>query len=198
MGAVVAGATLAPLTGVVMMFELTGSYQIVLPLLVACGLAAAIVQGALDGSIYTLGARRRGIHLSRGGPSLSDLSVAQALVKVEPIQAGLQYEELLRLVGPTHHPAFPVLEGTALVGIISVPQARRALLDPLVDRGVAARAFAHEAQTLLPDDDLGTALQRLAESGAAEAVVIDAERRPLGVVTREGILEAWRRATLPG
>ena len=198
MGAVVAGATLAPLTGVVMMFELTGSYQIVLPLLVACGLAAALVQGVLGGSIYTLGARKRGLHLSRGGPSLSDLSVAQALVKVEPVPAGLQYEELLRLVGPTHHPAFPVLEGAALVGIISVPQARRALLDPLIDRAVTARAFAHEAQTLLPDDDLGTALQRLAESGATEAVVIDAERRPVGVVTREGILEAWRRATLPG
>jgi chloride channel protein, CIC family len=198
MGAVVAGATLAPLTGVVMMFELTGSYQIVLPLLVACGLAAAIVQGVLGGSIYTLGARKRGIHLSRGGPSLSDLSVAQALTKVTPVQAGLQYEELLRLVGPTHHSAFPVLEGTALVGVISVPQARRALLDPQVDRTVTARAFAHEAQTLLPDDDLGTALQRLAESGANEAVVIDAERRPVGVVTREGILEAWRRATLPG
>jgi CIC family chloride channel protein len=67
MGAVVAGATLAPLTGVLMMFELTGSYQIALPLLVACGTAAAVVQGILGGSIYTLGARRRGILLSRGG-----------------------------------------------------------------------------------------------------------------------------------
>src|SRR5262249_30029357 len=53
MGAVVAGATLAPLTGVLMMFELTGSYQIVLPLLVACGAATAVVQGRLGGSIYT-------------------------------------------------------------------------------------------------------------------------------------------------
>ena len=104
----------------------------------------------------------------------------------------------MQLVGPTTHPAFPVLEGAALVGIISVPQARRALLDPQIDRSVTARAFAHEAQTLRPDDDLGTALQRLAESGATEAVVVDEQGRPVGVVTREGILEAWRRATLPG
>src|SRR5438045_5238613 len=61
MGALVAGATAAPLTGVMMMFELTASYQIVLPLLVACGSAAAVVNGILGGSIYTLGARRRGI-----------------------------------------------------------------------------------------------------------------------------------------
>ena len=48
-----------------------------------------------------------------------------------------------------------------------------------------------------PDDDLGTAVQRLAEAGAAEALVLDAGNRPLGVVTSEGILQAWRRATLP-
>src|SRR5207237_9144968 len=77
MGALVAGATAAPLTGVMMMFELTASYQIVLPLLVACGAAAALVNGILGGSIYTLGARRRGVR-ARVEEPLRDLSVAQA------------------------------------------------------------------------------------------------------------------------
>src|SRR5690606_15991009 len=36
MGAVVAGSTLAPLTGIVMLFELTGNYEIILPLMVTC------------------------------------------------------------------------------------------------------------------------------------------------------------------
>src|SRR5207248_9977070 len=119
-GGSVAGATLAPLTGVLMMFELTGSYQIVLPLLVACGIAAAVVQGTLGGSIYTIGARRRGVRLSRGGAALSDLSVAQALDPVLPLPADLSYEDLVRIVGPTHHAAFPVMDGTALAGIVSV------------------------------------------------------------------------------
>ncbi len=54
MGAFVAGATLAPLTGILMVFELTSNYQAVLPLMVACGLAATVVHWALGGSIYTL------------------------------------------------------------------------------------------------------------------------------------------------
>jgi CIC family chloride channel protein len=141
MGAVVAGATLAPLTGVLMMFELTGSYQIVLPLLVACGTAAALVQSQLGGSMYTIGARRRGIRLPGRGPRLSDLSVAEALERVEVPDGELEPE-------------------------------------PLRD-----------------DDDLATAVQRLLENGASRAVVVDAANRPLGIVTREGILEAWRRAT---
>jgi CIC family chloride channel protein len=198
MGAVVAGATLAPLTGVLMMFELTGSYQIVLPLLVACGTAAGVVQGMLGGSVYTIGARRRGLQLARRGSSLSDLSVAQALDAVAPIPADLPYEELLRLIAPTLHAAFPVVDGGTVAGILSVRETRRALLDPAVDRTASAGAFAHPAETLLPDDDLSMALQRLAGAGVSEAVVLDAAGKPLGVVTREGILEAWRRVSLAG
>jgi CIC family chloride channel protein len=198
MGAVAAGATLAPLTGVLMMFELTGSYQIVLPLLVACGAAAAVVHGLLGGSIYTLTALRRGVVVARGGPSLTDLSVAQALDKVDPIPADLAHDELVQLVGPTEHAAFPVVEGDAVIGVLSVRETRRALLDPEVDQAATAARFAQQAVFVLPDDDLGAALHRLAEVGRAEAVVVDADGRPLGVLTREGILEAWRRATLPG
>jgi CIC family chloride channel protein len=198
MGAVVAGATLAPLTGVLMMFELTGSYQIVLPLLVACGIAAALVQGVLGGSIYTIGARRRGIHLSRGGPALADLSVAQALDRVEPLPADLSCADLIGIIGPTRHTAFPVLEGDGLAGIVSVREARAALLDPQLDRTATARTFMRPAQTLVLDDDLGTAVERLSSAGVTEAVVVDADGKPVGIVSREGILEAWRRATVPG
>jgi len=196
MGAVVAGATLAPLTGVLMMFELTGSYQIVLPLLVACGTAAAVVQGAIGGSIYSLGARRRGIFLSRRGPALSDLSVAQALDPVPPIPADLSWAELVQTVGPALHLAFPVVDNGATLGLLSVRETRRALLDPAVDRSATARTFTRPAKPLLPDDDLGTAVQRMADEGVSEALVIDAAGQPLGIVTREGILETWRRATV--
>lgn len=54
MGALVAGATLAPLTGILMIFELTGNYQVVPPLMVACGLAAVTMQWLVGGSIYSL------------------------------------------------------------------------------------------------------------------------------------------------
>ena len=195
MGAVVAGATLAPLTGVLMMFELTGSYQIVLPLLVACGTAAALGQGVLGGSIYTLGARRRGIRLTRGAPSLRDLSVAQAMDEVAPLPADLPFSELLRVVGPSLHAAYPVEDRGAVIGVLSVREVRRALLDPAVDRASTARSFTRAAQTFLRDDDLGTAVERLAGAPVSEGLVLDGENRPLGILTREGILEAWRRAT---
>jgi CBS domain-containing protein len=123
--------------------------------------------------------------------------VAQALDPAPPILADLPLPDLLQLVGPTHHPAFPVVENGAVLGVLSVREARRALLDPAVDRAATARAFTRPSAALLSDDDLGTAVQRLAEAGASEAVVLDPSGKPLGVVSREGILEAWRRSTLP-
>ena len=120
------------------------------------------------------------------------------LIGWQVISADLSLEDLSRLVTSTQHAAFPVLDGGAIAGVLSVQEVRGALLDPGLDRSATAVTFAHRVDALLPDDDLGTAVQRLAEAGRSEAVVVDSEGRPLGVVTREGILEAWRRATLPG
>ncbi len=198
MGAVVAGATLAPLTGVLMVFELTASYQIVLPLLVACGAAAAVVHGKLGGSIYSLAARRRGVRLRTQAAALGDLSVAQALDPVAAISADLPYSELLQTVAASDHVAFPVVDGGGVIGLLSVRETLRALLDPRVDHGATARSFVRPAEVLRGDDDLAVAAQRLSDTGESEALVVDDGGKPLGVVTGGSILEAWRRATQAG
>ncbi|MFL5278320.1 MAG: CBS domain-containing protein, partial [Myxococcales bacterium] len=47
------------------------------------------------------------------------------------------------------------------------------------------------------EDDLESALQKLTGAGVTSAVVVTPEGAPVGILTREGILEAWRRATEP-
>ena len=51
---------------------------------------------------------------------------------------------------------------------------------------------------LFPDDDLQHALHKLSESRSAEAVVVESPEtpRPLGIVTREGILDAWHHRNI--
>ncbi|HXN55847.1 MAG TPA: chloride channel protein [Myxococcales bacterium] len=202
MGAVVAGATTAPLTGVMMMFELTGSYQIVLPLLVACGVAAVLVQGSLGGSIYVLGARERGIDVRRSRATLDDLSVAQALERVAPIRDDLPLPALIELLTRSVHLAFPVVDasGTA-VGLLSIRRVRKSLVDAQAGAGPATVRDLLQADVpprFVLDDDLGLALRRLADLDASEGLVLDGEdpaAAPLGIITRESILEAWRRGT---
>jgi len=202
MGAVVAGVTTAPLTGVLMMFELTGSYQIVLPLLVSCGVAAALVQAYVGGSIYALAARAHGIRIGGREPSLRDVSVAQALEKVAPVPEALPWTGLVRLVADTTHSAYPVVSDSGkVVGLISPRQVRGALHDPaLAGLAVARDLCRTDVPVLFPDDDLETALERLRRAGSSEAVVVtnDSEPRLLGILTREGALEAWRNWTRAG
>ena len=63
MGAVFAGAARAPITAVVIMFELTGEYSIILPMMTAIVLATGIGHSLSRDTIYTLKLRRRGVHL---------------------------------------------------------------------------------------------------------------------------------------
>jgi CIC family chloride channel protein len=194
MGAVVAGAAGAPLTGVLMMFELTGDYQIVLPLLVACGIAAAQVHRTIGGSMYSLNLRRRGVHLGARQKVLQELSVEQAMEKVPPIPESLPWTELVRIVADTLHPAYPVIgvDGR-LRGVLSVREVRAALLDPaLANVTVAADLARSDPLTVAADDDLQSALRKLGDQAVA---VVSSENGPVGVLTREAILEAWRRAT---
>ena len=80
MGAVFAGAARAPITAVVIMYELTGDYAIILPLMAAIALASAVSRLMSRDTIYTLKLRRRGIDITAPAPGslLPGLTVAQA------------------------------------------------------------------------------------------------------------------------
>src|SRR5262249_19736681 len=65
MGAVFAGSARAPITAVLIIFELTGEYTIILPLMFAIVLATAVSRGLSPDTIYTLKLRRRGIVVDR-------------------------------------------------------------------------------------------------------------------------------------
>ena len=66
MGGMVAGTTYAPITAILIIFELTGSYSIILPLMITCILATVINSAVRRGSIYTTKLLRRGIDIMAG------------------------------------------------------------------------------------------------------------------------------------
>ncbi len=71
MGAVFAGAAKAPITSVLILFEMTGDYRIILPLMIAVVTSSLLSQHLSRETIYTMKIRRRGIDLQR--PALTDL-----------------------------------------------------------------------------------------------------------------------------
>jgi predicted transcriptional regulator len=149
--------------------------------------------------MYSLQLRARGVRFSAREKVLQALSVEQAMENVDPIPESLGWTELVRLVSETAFPAYPVVDAAGRArGILSVREVRAALLDPTLARiAVAGDLLRKDSPAVRVDDDLDSALQKLAAAGVTNAVVLSAEGAPLGIISREGILEAWRRATEP-
>ncbi len=89
MGAVFAGAARAPITAVLIMFELTGEYTIILPLMLAIVLATGVSRALSRDSIYTLKLRRRGIEIDAraADPRLTDKTVGDIMEPPPPALA---------------------------------------------------------------------------------------------------------------
>ncbi|OPX35009.1 hypothetical protein B1H10_02295 [candidate division KSB1 bacterium 4484_188] len=133
MGAVVAGATHAPITAILIIFELTNDYKIILPLMISTIIATLLTTHLKKESIYTLKLIRRGIDLFRGREInlLRSLKVSE-VVRENPviIPLDLNFKSLLELVVNSPHSQFFVVDrNSRLVGSISIQEVRQALLD---------------------------------------------------------------------
>ncbi|MCP4657107.1 MAG: chloride channel protein, partial [bacterium] len=113
MGAVVAGATHAPITAILIIFELTSDYKLIVPLMGACIIATLVTTRLQRESIYTMKLIRRGIDVFRGKDinvlrslRVSDV-MSRQLVKVREHEP---FGELLREVATHPHAYFYVVD----------------------------------------------------------------------------------------
>ena len=201
MGGLVAGSMLAPITAILMVFEITGSYSIILPVMVTAILSTALVMKlARNRSIYTLALFRDGIPLLRG--SSPDLlrrrrvrdHMAPALETIRPDAPATGLVDLM-LSSPADQ--FYVLNAAdSLVGTISLDDARRILLSPpsMLRVLMAEDLMRRDIPTVTPDDSLSSSLAKFSTSGLSELPVIrsEADRRLLGTLAREDVLNAYQ------
>ncbi len=66
MGAMVAGTTHAPITAIIIIFEMSGNYKIILPMMITCILSTIVASSLKKGSIYTIKLLRRNVDISGG------------------------------------------------------------------------------------------------------------------------------------
>jgi len=133
MGAVVAAGTHAPITAIVIIFELTGDYKIILPLMISCIIATLLTTRLQRASIYTLKLLRRGVDI-RGGLSvnvLGNLTAHQAmrseLAMVEPGEGLMPV--LSRFIDNPGEAVFVVDADQQLLGVITIDDIRPLLAD---------------------------------------------------------------------
>jgi CIC family chloride channel protein len=179
MGAVFAAAARAPITAVLIIFELTGEYRIILPLLLAVALSTSIANLLTRDTIYTLKLKRLGIGLSQGRSRLMQrVRVREAMRPVPaPLREDEPLREALRRLAADGRSALPVVDGSGRYGgMVTSQGVERALADGNLDVPISGLVEKTPAVTtgqsleqalaiLLPQDTPG--LPVLDEAGGA-------------------------------
>lgn len=201
MAGLVAGATHAPLTAIMMVFEMTRDYGLILPLMLASVFAYLIARRLHSESIYTEWLVRRGVVLSHGADAtlLARITVAECFNR-EPVtvreEAGLK--AILALTHESRQTEFPVASADGrLAGMLSREAVREALEsgDHLAQVLVAADLIRLHADRVTPDDSLLTALRRFGAHDVDYLPVVDADTGEwlLGIVSRQDLMAAYER-----
>lgn len=203
MGAVVAATTHGPLTAILMLFEMTGDYKIILPLMITCIISALAAGRLFRESIYTLKLIRRGVDIRAGREVnvLKSISVRDVMNdQAETIYEGASLGEFSRAVAKSKHNSFPVLDAdNRLVGILSFADYRDAVFNEDLKDLIIARDLATTAvQTIDADANLFDALEAISFKDYAILPVVSAgdSQNFVGVVSRRDILRAYDKAVL--
>ena len=199
MGALVAAATHAPLTGILLVFEITNDYAIMMPLMLTTVIAYVVAKHIEQDSLYSGWLRRRGERIEQGRDEqvLASIKVRDVLHKnPQVIGETAVVTELLGHLGAGTQMEFPVVDASLrLRGMITVADLARIAqnrneLSPVL----IASDVAGPADTVTLDDTMLEAVRQMGQRGAASVPVVDEENdRLLGVVRHADVMAVYER-----
>ena len=204
MGAVVAAATHAPVSAIIIIFELTQTIDIIPALMTACVVSTLVSQLSYRDSIYTTKLRRQGIDIfeAKNPNVLKDLSVRDVIV-LDPVMlpASADFKTVLDLVVQSPHSQFYVAGADGRYqGAISLLELRRLIYDQeTLQHVVVAGDLVDSTHPTVTDDvDLSIVMQLFTSSHVHEIAVVDADDpgRLVGTVREKDVIEASNREQL--
>lgn len=202
MAAVFSGSARAPITAILIVFEMSNDYKLILPLMLATVLATLLAELMFRDSIYTLKLRLKGITLQRGRDIdvLESLLVGEVMVeKMETVRTDTTLVAVSDLFAETHSHGFPVLDETgALWGIVTVSDLDRVVADEL-PRNTPVSEFATARSRLLtatPEESVSEALTRMGTRGIGRLPVVAGNdpKQLVGWIRRDDIIRAYNMA----
>lgn len=202
MAAVFAAAARAPLTAIVIAFELTSGYHLVLPLMLAAGLATFLADRLQSESVYTLPLRKRGIVYAES----EDVDIMQVVrvgeimtTNPDTLTAGIAVDHARERFRATRHHGFPVVDDGRLVGVCTLADLARADAAGDGNREVpltVGDVCTRQPLTVTPIDPVYRAVRRMAAIDVGRLPVVSAEDhgRLVGLVRRADLVKAYQQA----
>jgi len=195
MGAYFASVIRAPITSILIIFEMTQDYKIILPLMIA-NITAYIISGKMiKGSIYEQISEQDGIHLPTKDDYdiLEQLTVDEAMTKnPKSLNAILTVKDSLIHTHHTQVSGYPVLKNGLLFGIVSTNQLAQAYAKNN-DKICIEEICTKKVITIFPDQSLMVAFHYLNKYKVSRLPVVSRinPKRLLGIVTAEDIVNRF-------
>ncbi|BAN23292.1 ClcB-like voltage-gated chloride channel protein [Caballeronia insecticola] len=196
MGAFLAAATHAPLMAILMIFEMTLSYQVMLPLMLSCVIAYFIARTSEQTSMYEVTLRRNREEKERLRLAATQM---RELVKpadtVVPLTANIKDMTRVFLEYPVKY-LYVVDEAERFRGVVALKDITSDLLDEHDTKTKTAADYLQpQFDVLTPDMSLGEALQHFLAFQGERLPVIEKKTQPLllGVVYKTSLLDAYFR-----
>ena len=177
MGGAVAALTRGPLTGMMMLYELSGDHAIILPLMVTCTISSALCHYLTE---------RKSPESRTDAELLAGTPVRALMRELSPVPAHLHLRPLMDQMVTTESGTLPVLDGSGkLYGIIQMEQLSEVWRDEALHPALVANDLARKVPLLTPDTDLGQALHLMDQEDVDALPVEGAPGSPTcGLLTR--------------
>jgi len=193
MGAFFSAVNRVPITAVVIVFELTTDFNLVLPLMISSVMAYFVADRISSQSLFDRLLAWNGIRLGReaeGMGAWAELTATEVMQRrVETLASQITLEQAIQAFSRSHHRGFPVVEDGKLVGIVTqsdldnIPQTQTARTMTL------SEIMTRHPVTVRPTDKLMDVLSLLTRTKLSRLPVTEG-RQLLGIITRSDILRA--------
>jgi CIC family chloride channel protein len=198
MAGLISGMLQAPLTGIFLIIEITGGWEVILPLIIVSAVTTTLCYYFEPASYYLKDLVEHG-HLLRPGTDarvLSDLNVPELIEKdCIIVNQNMLLRDFIAIIKKSRRNFFPVEDDKTghFLGIIHLDDVRPYLFDPVMyDAVILGQIMNTQVEVVHPDDDLLDVARKMDMKGLFSMPVV-VNNRFLGLISKATILDQYRK-----
>ncbi|MFA5515470.1 MAG: chloride channel protein [Desulfuromonadales bacterium] len=203
MGAFLSAATHAPMTAIFLLFEITASYEVIIPIMTTCVIGTSISRHFKKDSLETAELALAGIDLSAGKERniMKSLLVEEVMVRdPESVPENMSLRQFTHFIASTRHTNFPLVNRNGeLTGIISVQDFMGVVFErDLMDLVVIKELATLDVITVTGEENLDQAMKKIGYRNIEQLPVVDRKNgcKLVGIISRRDMVSAYNRALM--
>lgn len=201
MAGLMSGVMHAPLTGIFLIAELTGGYDLFVPLMIVSVVSYLIINLFEQHSIYAMRLARKGELLTHDKDKaiLTVLNLESLIERdYRTVTPDMELSQLTHTISKSHRNIFPVVDHSGrFLGVVSLDTVRNYMFRTELYHQYKVSSFMKEPPaTLSINDTLQIVTKKFDETGAWNLPILDNDFRYVGFISRSGLFNSYRKTLI--